>query len=139
MHIIQGCEVTGVRVADGRVAGVDTTQGFIAAKKIGIAVAGHSSRVAAMAGLRVPIESHVLQALVTEPVKPCLDTVVTSGAVHYYVSQSDRASGVGGTSTGTLPITACNLPAIGTSPACLSCFPSFSRLRMRGAGAASWI
>jgi sarcosine oxidase subunit beta len=64
--------------------------GFIAAPKVGIAVAGHSGHVAAMAGIRLPIESHGLQAMVSEPIKPVLDTVVTSGAVHFYISQSDK-------------------------------------------------
>ena len=83
MDIIQQCEVTGIRIERDAVTGVDTTRGFIATPKIGIAVAGRSSRVAAMAGVRLPIESHVLQAMVSEPVKPVLDTVVTSAAVHF--------------------------------------------------------
>jgi len=73
-----------------RALGVETSRGFIGADKIGLACAGNSSRVAAMAGLDLPIESHVLQAMVSEPVKPVLDTVVTSGAIHFYVSQSDK-------------------------------------------------
>src|SRR5512142_750351 len=88
VDIIQKCEVTGIRVEGGAVAGVRTTQGDIATSKLGIAVAGHSGQVAGMAGVRLPIESHVLQAMVSEPIKPVLDTVVTSGAVHFYVSQS---------------------------------------------------
>src|SRR5882672_2368569 len=72
------------------VACIETTQGFIGTPKIGIAVAGHSGVVAAMAGLKLPIESHVLQAMVSEPLKPVLDTVVTSGVIHFYVSQSDK-------------------------------------------------
>jgi sarcosine oxidase subunit beta len=90
VDIIQNCEVTGIRVESGAVRGVDTTRGFIGADKVGIVVAGNSSRVAAMAGIRLPIESFVLQAMVTEPVKPCLDTVVTSGASHMYISQTDK-------------------------------------------------
>ena len=90
VDIIQQCAVTGIRIEDGAIAGVDTTLGFIATQKLGLAVAGHSGHVAAMAGLRLPIESHVLQAMVSEPVKPVLDTVVTSGAVHFYISQSDK-------------------------------------------------
>ncbi len=90
VDIIQQCEVTGIRIDRGAIQGVETTQGFIATTKLGIAVAGHSGHVAAMAGLRLPIESHVLQAMVSEPVKPVLDTVVTSGAVHFYISQSDK-------------------------------------------------
>jgi methylglutamate dehydrogenase subunit A len=133
VHIIQECEVTGIRVAGGQLAGVETTQGFIAAKRIGIAVAGNSSRVAAMAGVRLPIESHVLQALVTEPVKPCLDTVVTSAAVHYYVSQSDKGELVmGGDIDGYNSYAQRgSLPAIEhVAEACLMLFPCFSRLRM---------
>ena len=90
VDIIQNCEVTGIRREGDRVTGVETTRGTIRAGKVGLAVAGHSGHVAAMAGLRLPIETHVLQALVSEPVKPVLDTVVTSGAVHFYVSQSDK-------------------------------------------------
>ena len=90
VDIIQNCEVTGFRIENNRVKGVETSRGFIAAKKIGCVAAGHSSVLAAMAGLRLPIESHPLQALVSEPIKPVLDTVVMSGAVHVYVSQSDK-------------------------------------------------
>jgi heterotetrameric sarcosine oxidase beta subunit len=90
VDIVQNCEVTGISTAHGRVTGVETTRGPIRAKKIAISVAGHSSRVAAMAGLRLPIESHVLQAFVTEGVKPLVDHVITFGAGHFYVSQSDK-------------------------------------------------
>jgi sarcosine oxidase subunit beta len=90
VDIIQNCEVTGISRDGGRVVGVETTRGTIAAPKIGIAVAGHTSHVAAMAGLRLPIETHVLQAWVSEAVKPVLDHVVTFGAGHFYVSQSDK-------------------------------------------------
>jgi len=90
VDIIQDCEVTGIRIAGGAVTGVETSRGFIGADQVGIVVAGNSSRLAAMAGIRLPIESHVLQAMVTEPVKPCLDTVVTSGASHMYISQTDK-------------------------------------------------
>ncbi len=91
VDIIQNCEATGfTRAPDGRITGVETTRGTISAKKIGVAVAGNSSRVAAMAGLRLPIESHVLQAFVTEALKPVLPGVLTFGAGHFYVSQSDK-------------------------------------------------
>ena len=90
VDIVQNCEVTGFRISNGRALGVETTRGPIRADKIGVAVAGHTSRVAAMAGLRLPIESHVLQAFVSEGVKPMLDTVVTFGAGHFYISQSDK-------------------------------------------------
>ena len=91
VDIIQNCEVTGfTRASDGRVTGVETSRGPISAGKVGVAVAGNSSRVAAMAGLRLPIESHVLQAFVTEALKPLLPGVITFGAGHFYVSQSDK-------------------------------------------------
>jgi len=90
VDLIQNCEVTGIRAESGRVIGVETSRGFIRAKKVGLAVAGHSSRVAAMAGLRLPIETHVLQAFVTEGLKPLINTVVTFGASHFYISQSDK-------------------------------------------------
>lgn len=90
VDIIQGCEVVGIRQEDGCVVGVDTTKGYIRAKKIGVAVAGHSTVVADMAGFRLPIESHPLQAWVTDPIKPVLDVVVMSNSVHAYVSQTDR-------------------------------------------------
>jgi methylglutamate dehydrogenase subunit A len=90
VDIVQNCEVTAIRVDQGKAVGVETTRGFVAAEKIGVAVAGNSSRVAKMAGLRLPIESHVLQAFVSEAVKPLIDTVVTFGAGHFYISQSDK-------------------------------------------------
>ncbi len=90
VDLLQHCEVTGIRVEGGRAVGVETTRGYIKAKKIGLAAAGHSSHVARMAGLRLPIESHVLQAFVTEGLKPLLDVVVTFGAGHFYISQSDK-------------------------------------------------
>jgi methylglutamate dehydrogenase subunit A len=91
VDIIQNCEVTGfLRGADGRVTGVETTRGAIKAGRVGVAVAGNSSRVAAMAGIRLPIESHVLQAFVSEALKPLLPGVITFGAGHFYVSQSDK-------------------------------------------------
>jgi methylglutamate dehydrogenase subunit A len=90
VDIIQNCEVIGIRLANGRVSGVETTRGEIGAGKVAIVVAGSSSRVAAMAGIRLPIESHVIQAFVTEGVKPLVDHVVTFGAGHFYISQSDK-------------------------------------------------
>jgi sarcosine oxidase subunit beta len=91
VDIIQNCEVTGfVRGPEGSMIGVETTRGKIMGGKIGLAVAGHSSQVADMAGLRLPIESHVLQAFVTEALKPLLPGVITFGAGHFYVSQSDK-------------------------------------------------
>ena len=90
VDIIQNCEVTAIRQQAGRVLGVETTRGYIGAGKIGLACAGHSSRVAAMAGLRLPIESHALQAFVTEGLQPLIDNVITFGAGHFYISQSDK-------------------------------------------------
>ncbi len=90
VDLIQNCEVTGITIVNGRAVGVETSRGPIRAKKIAMAVAGNSSRVAAMAGLRLPIESHVLQAFVSEGLKPLIDTVVTFGAGHFYISQSDK-------------------------------------------------
>lgn len=91
VDVIQGCEVTGIRRgASGAVEGVETTKGFIACGKLALAAAGNSGRVAEMAGLRLPIESHVLQAFVSEGLKPYVDTVVTFGAGHFYFSQSDK-------------------------------------------------
>lgn len=90
VDMLQNCEVTGITMVGGRAVGVETTRGPIRAKKIAMAVAGNSGRVAAMAGLRLPIETHVLQAFVSEGLKPLIDTVVTFGAGHFYISQSDK-------------------------------------------------
>ena len=90
VDLIQNCEVTGIDTVDGKVTGVQTTRGPIRAKKVGMVVAGRSSQVAAMAGMRLPIESHVLQAFVTEGLKPVIDHVVSYGMGHFYISQSDK-------------------------------------------------
>jgi heterotetrameric sarcosine oxidase beta subunit len=90
VDIIQNCEVTDFIREGGRIAGVQTTRGPIRANKIGMAVAGNTSRVAQMAGLKLPIESHVLQAFVSEAIKPFIPGVVTFGAGHFYLSQSDK-------------------------------------------------
>ncbi len=91
VDIIQNCEVTGfVRDTGGQVTGVETSRGTILADKVGMAVAGNSSRVASFAGLRLPIESHVLQAFVSEGLKPVIPGVITFGAGHFYISQSDK-------------------------------------------------
>jgi sarcosine oxidase subunit beta len=91
VDIVSNCEVTGfIRDDSGGVIGVQTTRGDIRANKVGISVAGSSSRVAAMAGLRLPIESHVLQAFVSEGLKPIIPGVITFGAGHFYISQSDK-------------------------------------------------
>ncbi|MDX2202857.1 MAG: sarcosine oxidase subunit beta family protein [Hyphomicrobiaceae bacterium] len=90
VDIIQNCEVTAIRSRNGRVEGVETTRGFIGADRVALALAGSTSLVATSAGLRLPIESHVLQAFVSEGIKPFIDTVVTFGAGHFYISQSDK-------------------------------------------------
>jgi sarcosine oxidase subunit beta len=90
VDVIQNCEVTGFIYANGRVAGVETTRGRIHANKVGMAVAGSTSRVAMLAGLRLPIESHVLQAFVSEALKLYIPNVITYGAEHFYISQSDK-------------------------------------------------
>ena len=133
VDIIQNCEVTGIRRDRSGVTGVESSRGFIASKRIGLAVAGHSTQLAAMAGVRLPIESHVLQAMVSEPVKPVLDTVVTFGAAHLYVSQSDKGELVmGGDIDGYNSFAQRgNLPVIEHVAGCLlALFPHFSRLRI---------
>ena len=133
VDIIQNCEVTGIRRQGGRVVGVETTRGTIAANKIGAVAAGHSSVVAAMAGLRLPLESHPLQALVSEPLKPILDTVVMSGAVHVYISQSDKGELVMGAGIDSFNSYA-QRGALRTieemMAACIELFPFVSRLRL---------
>ncbi|HJU23322.1 MAG TPA: sarcosine oxidase subunit beta family protein [Casimicrobiaceae bacterium] len=133
VDIVQSCEVTAIRRSDGRVDGVETDRGFIKAKKVAVVTAGNSSVLAAMAGLRLPIESHPLQALVSEPLKPVLHTVVMSNAVHGYVSQSDKGdlvigagidAYVGYGQRGSYSIIESTLAAI------VELFPIFSRVRM---------
>lgn len=133
MDIIQQCEVTGVRQAGGKVTGVETAKGFIACDKLGIVVAGHSGQVAQMAGFRLPVESVALQALVSEPVKPCLDLVVMANTVHGYISQSDKGEMVIGGGTDGFN----NFTQRGsfhhieeTLRALVETFPMLSRLRM---------
>ena len=113
VDIVQNCEATGFRIEAGRMVGVETTRGFIRARKIALATAGSTSRVAALAGLRLPIESHVLQAFVSEGVKPLIPGVITFGAGHFYISQSDKGGLVFGgdihghnsyTKRGNLPV-----------------------------------
>jgi sarcosine oxidase subunit beta len=132
VDIIQNCEVTGLRIENGRVTGVETTRGAIGARKVAISVAGHSGVLCAMAGFRLPVSSHVLQALVSEPIKPVLNTVITSGLVHVYVSQSDKGELVLGagidsynsySQAGSPPVVEDMLNAL------TDLFPIFSRLR----------
>jgi len=133
VEIIQNCEVTGFRTKLGAVTGVETTRGFIGAQKVGLAVAGHTGQVAAMAGFNLPIESHLLQAMVTEPVKPILNTVVSFGAGHFYTNQTDKGEIVmGGDLDGYNSYAQRgNLAMIEhVAAAAVTAFPSFSRLRI---------
>ena len=133
VDVIQNCEVTGIRRKDGQVLGVDTTQGYIKSKKVAVVVAGHASVLADQAGLRLPIESHPLQALVSEPLKPVLHTVVMSNAVHGYISQSDKGELVIGAGidayTGYSQRGSCHVIE-GNVAAIVELFPIFSRVRM---------
>ncbi|MCL4151748.1 UNVERIFIED_CONTAM: hypothetical protein GTU68_017482 [Idotea baltica] len=99
MDVIQRCEVTGIQTEGGKVTGVNTTRGDIACDKVGMVVAGHSGHLADMAGFRLPMESVALQALVSEPIKPCMDVVVMANTVHGYMSQSDKGEMVIGGGT----------------------------------------
>ena len=133
VDIIESCEVTGIRVTGGRAEGVETTRGFIGADKVALSCAGNTSRVAAMAGLRLPIESHVMQAFVSEGVKPLIDNVVTFGAGHFYVSQSDKGGLVfGGDIDGYNSYAQRgNLPVVeDVVEGALALFPNLARLRI---------
>jgi sarcosine oxidase subunit beta len=133
VDIIQNCEVKGIKRNGDSVEGIETTKGFIKTKKIGVVAAGHSSVIANMAGLRLPLESKPLQALVSEPVKPIIDTVVMSNAVHAYVSQSDKGELVIGAGTDDyVSYTQKGSHQIveGTLNAILELYPIFSRMRM---------
>ena len=99
MDVIQQCEVTGVTTEGGKVTGVETSKGAIGCDKLGMVVAGHASVLAEMAGFRLPIESLALQAMVSEPIKPCMDVVVMANTVHGYMSQSDKGEMVIGGGT----------------------------------------
>jgi len=134
VDILENCEVTGIRRdANGAVAALETTRGVIEARKVGVCAAGHTSVLMKMVGLRVPLESYPLQALVSEPVKPVFPCVVMSNTIHAYISQSDKGELVIGAGTdaynsytqrGGLHISAHALEAI------CELFPSFRRLRM---------
>jgi methylglutamate dehydrogenase subunit A len=133
VDIIQNCEVQGFTRAGNRIVAVETSRGLFGAGRVGIAVAGNSGRVAGLAGLKLPIESHVLQAFVSEPLKPMLDTVVTYGAGHFYISQSDKGELVMGGDLDFYPSYAQkgNLPMLEeTIAAGLQIFPILSRVRM---------
>ncbi len=134
VDIIQNCEVTGIRRgAAGAITGIETTRGFIATPKLGVVAAGHTSVVMAMAGVRMPLESYPLQALVSEPIKPAMPCVVMSNTIHAYISQSDKGELVIGagtdvytsySQTGALHVTTHTLDAI------CELFPDFRRVRM---------
>jgi sarcosine oxidase subunit beta len=133
VDIIENCEVNGFVIQGGRVSGVETSRGRILAERVGIAVAGHSSHLAAMAGLRLPIESHLLQAFVSEPIKPFVNHVISYGAEFFYISQSDKGGLVFGghidgfnsyTQRGQFP----KVQSIAESAVAL--MPSISRLRL---------
>jgi sarcosine oxidase subunit beta len=133
MDIVEQCEVTGIRSANGQVTGVSTTRGEIACAKLAIVVAGHSSVLAEMAGFRLPIESLPLQALVSEPIKPCMDVVVMANTVHGYMSQSDKGEMViGGGTDGYNAYTQRGSfhHVEETVRALVETFPMISRLRM---------
>ncbi len=133
VDIIQECPVTGFRISNGRIQGVETEKGYIEANKVGLVTAGHSSVMANLAGFRLPVQSVPLQALVSEPVKPVIDCVVMSNAVHAYISQSDKGELVIGAGVdkyvgygqrGSLHVTEETLAAI------CELFPMFRRMRM---------
>jgi sarcosine oxidase, subunit beta len=133
VDIIQKCEVTGIRHANGAVIGVDTTRGFIGARRVALAAAGSTSMMAEMVGIRLPLETHPLQAMVSEPLKPVLNSVVMSNAVHAYVSQADKGPLVIG--AGIDSYTGYGLRGSlgvveGAMAAVVELFPIFSRLRM---------
>jgi sarcosine oxidase subunit beta len=133
MDILQKTEVTGITQESGKVTGVQTTRGDIGCDRLGIVVAGHSGHVAGMAGFRLPIESVALQALVSEPIKPCMDIVVMANTVHGYMSQSDKGEMVIGGGTDSYN----NFTQRGsfhhieeTVRALVETFPIISRLKM---------
>jgi methylglutamate dehydrogenase subunit A len=133
VDIIEHCEVTAIKCAAAGVAGVESSRGFIAADTVCLAVAGHSSLLAATAGVKLPIETHVLQAFVSEPIKPVLDVVLTYGAGHFYINQSDKGGLVFGGATdgyntyaqrGTLPM------AEEVAASAMTLLPGLARLRV---------
>ena len=133
VDILQNCKVTGFRIEQGKVLGIETTRGFIGANKVGVSVAGNTSRVMDMAGIRTPIESHILQAFVSEGLKPIIPGQVNYGAGHFYISQSDKGGLVLG---GDLDqYNSCaqrgNLPVFeSVIEAAVTLFPMLSRARL---------
>jgi sarcosine oxidase, subunit beta len=133
VDIIQNCEVTGIRRDGRRVAGVETSKGFIRTRKIGVVAAGHTSVIMQMAGVRMPIESVCLQALVSEPIKPVIDCVIMANTVHGYISQSDKGELVigGGADPYNNYSQRGSFPALQhTVTALVETFPFMSRLKM---------
>jgi sarcosine oxidase, subunit beta len=133
VDIVQNCEVNGFDIKEGRVLGVSTSRGPVRADRVVMSVAGYSSELARLAGLRLPITTMALQAMVTEPVKPVLDVVINSATVHAYVSQSDRGEIVIGAGADAYNSYAQRggLPQLrATIASVLQLFPSFSRLRL---------
>ena len=133
VDIIQNCPVTGFKIANGAVQAIETTRGTIAAKRVGVVVAGHSSVLAQMAGFRLPIDSNPLQALVSEPIKPVLDVVIMSNTIHVYLSQSDKGElviGAGSDLHNSYSQRGAFSVIEHTVEPLLELFPSFSRLRM---------
>jgi sarcosine oxidase, subunit beta len=133
VDIIQNCEVNGIRREGSRVAGLDTTKGFIRTRKIGVVTAGHTSVIMQMAGVRMPIESVCLQALVSEPIKPVIDCVIMANTVHGYISQSDKGELVigGGADPYNNYSQRGSFPALEhTITALVETFPFISRLKM---------
>jgi sarcosine oxidase subunit beta len=131
-HILQHCPVTAVRCESGRAVGVETSKGFLRAGKVALSVAGHSSVLAATAGLSLPLQSYPLQAFVSEPIKPVLDTVINSGTINVYVSQSDKGELViGGARDGYVSYAQRGSIHVVESIVAnlLELFPSFSRLK----------
>ena len=133
VDIIQNCEVKGFRISNARVHGLETTRGFIGADKVAVVTAGHTPVIMSMAGMRMPLESVPLQALVSEPVKPCFPCVVMSNTVHAYISQSDKGELVIGAGSdqyvsysqrGSFHVIEQTLEAV------CELFPVFKRMRM---------
>jgi len=133
VHIIQNCEVLGFEEKDGRITGVETSRGAIGAGRVGMAVAGNSSALARLAGFRLPLQSYTLQAMVSEPVKPCLDLVVISSINGTYISQSDKGEMVMGGSLDRSPSYAQRGAfhvTQGVVGSIIEMFPSFATLKL---------
>ena len=133
VDIIENCEVTGMDISGGRIKGLETSRGYIGADQVGCVTAGHSSVMGKLAGIRLPIESHPLQAFVSESMKPVLDTVVMSNAVHGYLSQSDKGElviGAGIDSYNSYAQRGSPHVIEHTAAAIIELFPMFSRVRL---------